>query len=401
MYISHISLRNLRCFRHTDCTFRHPDAGDSVGEGSNNVNLIVGGNGAGKTTLLKAIALAVLTPILRDCGYVSHRMVREGMGLARIKGSLMLHEAEADTPFLSWPTSLEIKRLKGKTARETLDTKTGENYLAAYREDNHPSFFLAGYGATRRIETGEYNLGAIRRKRWLRYHRVVTLFEDNEALTPLESWLPQYRSTKRFDEILTLINNLLPDGTTLLDEDQGGDFLFKHNGITLPLSTLSDGYRAYIAWTTDLVAHMAACAPDGMPLATMRGVVLVDEVDLHLHPAWQLQIVTHLSKTLPNLQFIFTSHSPIVAGTFHNPPLVIEAEEDGAMAVHERGETIHGFNVEQILHSPYFGLRTTRAPSKERELVELLRDAQAGDLNAARRYMARANETTSLQEPQS
>ena len=47
--------------------------------GVDNVNLILGGNGMGKTTLLKAIALSVLTPIIRDCGYVSHRLVREGL----------------------------------------------------------------------------------------------------------------------------------------------------------------------------------------------------------------------------------------------------------------------------------------------------------------------------------
>lgn len=365
MYISHVSLRNLRCFRKAKCDLRHPDIGDTNEDATDNTNLIVGGNGAGKTTLLKAIALAALTPIIRDCGYVSHRMIREGCKKAHLKGSLLLHASEGGAAFQSWPTELTFHRLAGKHARETVESTFENDWLTAYHEESNPAFFLAGYGATRRMETGEYNLGAIRRKRWLRYHRVITLFEENEGLMPLESWLPQYRNSPRFEEIFTLINRLLPDDTQLLDDDHDGDFLFKQHGITLPLSTLSDGYRAYIAWTTDLIAHLAACTPKNMTLTEIRGVVLVDEIDLHLHPEWQLKIVSHLSQALPRLQFIFTSHSPIVAGTFRHPPLSIEAEEDGAMAIREHGEIIHGFSAEQILHSPYFGLDTTRAPSKE------------------------------------
>lgn len=366
---------------------RHPDIGATDEDATNNTNLIVGGNGAGKTTLLKAIALAALTPIIRDCGYVSHRMVREGSKKAQVKGSLLLHEPEGGTAFQSWPTVLTFNRLAGEHARETVVSKFNNAWLTAYHEESNPAFFLVGYGATRRMETGEYNLGAIRRKRWLRYHRVVTLFEENEGLMPLESWLPQYRNSPRFEEILTLINRLLPEDTQLLNEDYDGDFLFQQHGVTLPLSTLSDGYRAYIAWTTDMIAHLAACAPDKMKLNEIRGVVLVDEIDLHLHPEWQLKIVAHLSQALPRLQFIFTSHSPIVAGTFRHPPLSIEAERDGAMTVRERGEIIHGFSAEQILHSPYFGMESTRASRKERELSELLHKAQAGDLEAARHYM--------------
>jgi hypothetical protein len=393
MYISHIDLQNLRCFREASCRLRHPTPEPNSDEGSNdNVNLIVGGNGSGKTTILKAISLAVLTPILRDCGYVSHRMVREGETSASIGSNLIVNHVDKAPPSgLTWSTALMMNRFDSKGARETLKEDTDSSFLEYYHQDEHPSFFLVGYGATRRMETGEYSPGAIRRKRWLRYHRTVTLFEDNEALTPLESWLPSFRQTKRFDEIFQLINQLLPDDTQLIDDHDDGDYFFAQRGLTIPLSTLSDGYRAYIAWTTDLISHITACITEDMAIKDLRGVVLVDEVDLHLHPEWQLQIIDRLSQALPNLQFIFTSHSPIVAGTFKHPPLVIEPDSDGAMIIRQLEENIYGMSSEQILHSPYFGMRTTRAPGKERELLDLLRQAQEGDLKAAQEYLEMAN----------
>ena len=94
----------------------------------------------------------------------------------------------------------------------------------------------------------------------------------------------------------------------------------------LPFGTLSDGYRAYLGLVADLIYHLQMNCPHGGNLTDMTGIVLVDDIDLHLHPKWQRTVVPHLAGTFPRLQFILTTHSPLVTGTLHadNVPLGVD-----------------------------------------------------------------------------
>jgi hypothetical protein len=118
-----------------------------------------------------------------------------------------------------------------------------------------------------------------------------------------------------------------------------------------------------------------------------RGVVLVDEIDLHLHPEWQRRVIPLLAKTFPNIQFIFTTHSPIVVGSVEWSNIHV-LSVDGPI---QMSEAVSGLSAEQILLSPYFGLETTRSDRKLEELAALESKAQkavspaepAGDAFAA------------------
>ena len=80
----------------------------------------------------------------------------------------------------------------------------------------------------------------------------------------------------------------------------------------LRIEQLSDGYRTTLAMTMDIAARMAEANPDTKDPLTTEGVVLIDEVDLHLHPGWQQHILTDLMRTFPKVQFIVSTHSPQV-----------------------------------------------------------------------------------------
>jgi predicted ATP-binding protein involved in virulence len=98
-------------------------------------------------------------------------------------------------------------------------------------------------------------------------------------------------------------------------------------------------------------------------------------------------VVPSIAKAFPKLQFVLTTHSPIVAGTLtrHNV-FVMEAGEGGTSDIVQRDDRIHGLDAEQVLLSPYFGLSTTRAPDAEDELQKLSDKAVKGDLSAAVQY---------------
>ncbi|MNO94465.1 hypothetical protein D3C76_860850 [compost metagenome] len=100
----------------------------------------------------------------------------------------------------------------------------------------------------------------------------------------------------------------------------------------LPISLLSDGVRAMISLTADMAFRCARLNGQFQELASLRtkGIVLIDEVDLHLHPAWQQQVLAALRKAFPKIQFIVSTHSPQVLTTVNREQIrVIHKDEQG------------------------------------------------------------------------
>ncbi len=163
------------------------------------------------------------------------------------------------------------------------------------------------------------------------------------------------------DQARAILNTVLPEVRLTDRVDSQNQLLFDSNGVALPFSALSDGYRAFIGWIWDLMLQMCrvlSSAPPGQQLDKMRGVVVVDEIDLFLHPEWQRVVIEQVAGTFPLLQFFFSSHSPLVAGTLLEENIFVL--EDGKVVQYR--ENIYGLTANQVLTSSYFGLRSTRAP---------------------------------------
>jgi hypothetical protein len=126
----------------------------------------------------------------------------------------------------------------------------------------------------------------------------------------------------------------------------------------------------------------------------LSGLVLIDEIDLHLHPSWQRTVVPHLAAAFPRLQFILTSHSPIVLGTLYPDNILVmeptaPAQQDdwpSYQAVRYQ-ESTHGLSADQLLTGSYFGLMSTRARDAQRHLRSLADRVADGDKDAARQYL--------------
>ena len=108
---------------------------------------------------------------------------------------------------------------------------------------------------------------------------------------------------------LPAFENLRPVGTN------SSHLVINQGGITLDVSQLSDGERGMLALVLDLARRLSQANPSlDDPLSDADAVVLIDEIDLHLHPKWQRQIVRNLTRVFPRCQFIATTHSPQVIG---------------------------------------------------------------------------------------
>ncbi|WP_416058616.1 AAA family ATPase [Stenotrophomonas maltophilia] len=281
---------------------------------------------------------------------------------------------------------------------ERLEWVRPKSYAGMVLEAQHTkessAFFLVGYGATRRVEHGRRVDFSLRHKtRVSRYERVAGLFEEHYSLIPLSSWLPGYasRNPGRYKQVAGLFNKLLPSScrmhSSVLELSEGGEIMFEMSGIDVPFRALSDGFRAYIGWIGDMLYHLCMGAPSGRKLVDNKGVVLIDEIDLHLHPEWQRLVLPALSEALPNIQFIVTSHSPLVVGSLEQQNIQrLEVTDQGAIS-RSYPERVHGKSAGQLLLSPYFGLESTRAPDVSKRLDELRKRRETGSATAALEYL--------------
>jgi len=162
-----------------------------------------------------------------------------------------------------------------------------------------------------------------------RLARLVTLFREDASLVECILWLKNVYLRRLENKpgmaeleknVLALLNHgsLLPDGVNVDHVDSEGLWT-RRNDVVLPLDDMSDGYRAVIALVLDLAMQLHTCF-DGLQVESaggsltvpFEGVVLIDEIDAHLHPSWQKRIGFWLKEHFPNLQFIVTTHSPFI-----------------------------------------------------------------------------------------
>ncbi len=101
------------------------------------------------------------------------------------------------------------------------------------------------------------------------------------------------------------------------------DWMQDQENRTLRIDQLSDGYRTTLAMVMDIASRMAEANPDAEDILNTEGIVLIDEVDLHLHPGWQQTILSDVMNTFPNIQLIVTTHSPQVLSTVKNEQIRI------------------------------------------------------------------------------
>jgi len=415
VYIDQIRIKDFRTFKNGRVDFIHPDAEfkrlDIPKPRLANVNLILGNNGLGKTTLLKAIALAALGPAVASSGIYAYRLVRRGPEhqRRRIKKGLdgaseALIEATF-TPHMQDEVGTNIKvESKVKVSRR----QDLEEFKWVHPDEKrwHPifsadseAFFFVGYGATRRVEKPEQaNLSGRRASAFARAQRIQSLFEEAYSLIPLSIWLPT-QNKGRFAQVVKLINSALgPQQYRFRGEMEGGEYVFDRNGLRVPFPAMSDGYRAFLGWLGDLLYHVCMTCPGGKKLTENHGIVMVDEIDLHLHPHWQMTALPTLAKSLPNIQFIVTSHSPLIVGSLEWMNIIVmrPAADQSAEPARIR-HAVHGLDSDQVLITEFFGLESTRADPKQRRLKELTLQAREGDAKAAQTLleeMSRGAEAT-------
>lgn len=399
MYLDQIRVENFRSFRKQKqpIEFLHPDQAwrdlPFPKPKYPNVNVLLGDNGSGKSTLLKAVAMSALGPVAPRSQLPVYRYVRqEPDGYQHLVGQIeaVFSVDHSDHTDVSQVKSQITIRREGDY--EDLAWKGEEEKWQPVFKSESNAFFVVGYGVTRITEKNEERRPAGQSP--IRTQRIRSLFEDNHQLRSFTTWLigREKREDRegRCAEVIDILNALLGKGHLKFEGHQGkdGEFLFGRGGLKIPFPALSDGYRAFIGWASDLLFHLCQICPDNQPLKEQKGIVLVDEIDLHLHPKWQMTVLPRLSKALPNMQFIVTSHSPLIVGSLEWMNIIAMKSGPKQSSKVERIKwAVHGLNADQVLLTDFFGMQSTRATGKLKKIKHLSLQASDGDVKAARRLL--------------
>lgn len=214
------------------------------------------------------------------------------------------------------------------------------------------------------------------------------LFDSSFLLPNAEEWLFQadYAAAKQSsvrrkailqrEEITKTLVALLPDVEAIEFIAPNPANLKPSVGFKTPYGwvsiwDLSHGYQTLIAWVVDFARRMFERYPESKNPLAEPAVVLVDEIDLHLHPKWQQSLMSYLTKRFPNTQFIVTAHSPlIVQGAKDVNVVLLRREGDHVVIENRDSESIRNWRVDQILTSDLFGLESVRPPYVEEKLAE-------------------------------
>lgn len=375
MWVEEISLTNIKCFEQQTLRLGSKTAAYPW------VTLL-GENGTGKSTVLQAIGLMLAGPegapqlLKKPAGWLKAEDIPG-------KITLRLHQGSNDPGWFGgsertrtafqysfYVTGENRQTINNQVFTEPIIVPDTNNKIIPWLRENAllpkgKGWFGAGYGAFRRL-TRKNRILVPSLQKPLRYTNFASQFEEDEALEAFESWLVylDYRISKGKDEVaakqmalgIAAINQLLPEGNAFDHIDNQGRIWFSTDGVLASTVSLSDGFRSVMALAGDLVWRLIEAFPESSNPLDEEGIVLIDELDIHLHPTWQRQIAGLLRKTFPRVQFVMATHSPLVAaGAGEDAVSYRFYKKEGRVQI-DRIKNIHALSVDKVLQSEAFGL---------------------------------------------
>ena len=372
LYVRGLELENIRCFQKLGLSFENEN-------GPYLATIILGDNATGKSTLLRSISLGLCpeTDAVSLIKTLQGSMLRDGTD----QGSIVLHLRSGDRKF-EGSIRTNIERLGG---REVIRQTTQP------RDFPWERIFVCGYGTHRSSgRPASYESYDARQA-------VASLFSDSADLLNPEVVLLRRdpEASARLESILKQILLLEGDKAAIRPSERGIELAGPWGA--QPLSAVSDGYRSTSQWVLDYLGWQMFSGWIGR--SEMDGVLLVDELEQHLHPRWQRYFMQRLRAQLGQTQIIASSHTPLIAAAAadveSSQVLRLVPTVDGTVEViNIPTEDLTGKRADQVL-ADAFGLVTSKSPgslSKIDRYTELISrqrrtDAEERELETLRKEL--------------
>ncbi|MEI6949930.1 AAA family ATPase [Paraflavisolibacter sp. H34] len=395
MYLNKITINNIRSISNFEMAFDKPEGW----------HVIIGDNGSGKSTIVRAIALGIIGP-------ADSRALRINLGdwvkkNAEEEGLIHLLVTKSDVDSKIGQSRPRTKPFDAKLTIKQMPTSGYilEGNKGAPHENiwsNAGGWFSCAFGPFRRFTGGE--------KDWLKVYYSdprtaahLSIFGEDVALTEAIDWLTNLhiKSLERAGStdsapateegaILEMLKKflneggLLPHGTQLHSISSEGVSFIDGNNVVIDVTQMSDGYRSILSLIFELIRQMVRAYGSNQVfknfhkdifIIDLPGVVLIDEIDAHLHPTWQTKIGEWFLRYFPKMQFIVTTHSPLVCraaekGTIWRLRVPGTDVPSGEVTGVDRERLIYG-DLLDAYGTELFGRNVTQSPSGQ-EISERL-----------------------------
>jgi len=403
MYLRKLIIEDIRALSNISMEFEKGK--------ENGWHVILGSNGAGKSSLIKSFALLAMGEREAYAARQDFNLwIKNDKNQSSISGVFSM---DIDYDFMSGVGQPPSKPINGHVVisrdedsfSRTVETRFSGERIQRTVWGGGEGWFCASFGPFRRFTGGDrdYEKLFVTNKR-LAPH--LTALGEEVALTDAKTWLTSLSNRALQEErknskssarlILELVTDFLnkstflAHGATIAEVTDTTIYVTDGNGVKIEISELSDGYRCALSLVIELLRQMFEIYSfESMQKAMTKtpgtvqvsGVVAIDEIDTHLHPTWQRDIGAWLRRSFPRLQFIVTTHSPIVCRAVAN--------EDGSLAgtvwklpspgSSDTFRQISGFELDQLVYgdvldafsTELFGQHVIRSQAGDNKLERL------------------------------
>lgn len=379
MRIKHLTIENFRAIEHLDM------------DCSNSVNMFIGDNGAGKSSVLDVVNIMYswLVARINSTKGKGQAIKKEDVRNSALYCYLYI-AVEHHGKEVSWslykaiPTSrIESER---KTDLEQLN-RFVENILPSIETDNP---ILSYYGVNRNVVPVRYdkslsnknntppNFDNTASANWKAFFN--WFYESENEENRMKVWFnPKYHN-EALDAVRGCLSDVFPGYSNLRIEDKPTRLVIQKNNQKINFDRLSDGEKCYITLILDIARRLATSnTGDTSPLLGTQ-IVLIDEVDLHLHPSWQLHVISNLERKFPNCQFFITSHSSLVLSSLKDSGQLIVLRDGKRLEV---SDIPYGDNGDYILKR-FFNLNEVRDPEVQAVIDEVSSELSKNDTDIKR-----------------
>ena len=316
-------------------------------EFSSGVNLLIGNNGVGKTTVLEALALSMQNYFNRMNGITKKSIKKNDVRFtSNLVGDASQHRVYSNPTVIKSKINLDGMEYSSEISREdeTNATRTkyaGKELAAAGREllNSQTKILpvICYFSTSRVVDTQKASTSSVGKNklndRRCGYMDCLNATLDRKALTDwaFKMAMAEYKKgmpiaeyeafKKAVGTFMQKMNDL--DEIPLVEYTRDfEDITYTENGKTMLVNYLSAGYQSLLWMLMEISFRIALLNPEMSDYNQAEGIVLIDEIDMHLHPRWQWKILDALHSSFPKVQFIAATHSPIIISSFRDAKLL-------------------------------------------------------------------------------
>lgn len=327
--------------------------------------ILFGVNGTGKSTILRGINV-IFSKIIQKIVQGRYKQainikkedIRFGESKTKIKLSFKLDEMSEP---LIYSRSMERKTNKAKDDQKLLNEISGVFENLFFEDENAGVPIFVNYGVHRVVLDIP-----LRIKKNHSFDKISAFEKSIESKIDFRTFFEWFRNQEDFENemkvnedsdyvdislksVRSAIYKMLDGFSDMRVKRSPLRMTISKNGMTLEMGQLSDGEKCTISLIGDLARRLALANPHISNPLEGKGIVLIDEIELHMHPTWQRRIIPILKDTFPNIQFIITTHSPQVLGELDDSVNIYSINQENNQSIAEKLKSLIAWDSNLIL----------------------------------------------------